>query len=119
MQTWDEVAQATRAAIDEVEEEREDFAILSLADDDRYVQWTLGNTGALRVEVSSNEALGQEVLSPADVAQLRAMGIDVADPDPNYVYEPATAAEATDLVVRVVREVFGVQPAQIAEVELG
>ncbi|MGR6967009.1 TY-Chap domain-containing protein [Geodermatophilus sp. URMC 61] len=119
MKTWDEVRQTTREAVDAVEEEREDFAVLTLTNSDRYVQWIVGNIGKLRVEVSSNEALGERVHSPEALAQLLALGVDVTAPDPNYVYEPATAEEATELVVRIVREVFGMQASEVEGIELG
>ena len=44
-------------SIDAVIAEKEEFAILPLRDDDRYVQWILGDGDELRVEVSSNEVL--------------------------------------------------------------
>lgn len=119
MQTWDELEVAIRAAVDGVLAEEQDFAVLTLTGSDRYVQWISGGRDELRVEVSSNEALGARVVAPASMEKLRAMGVAVDDPDPNYVYEPATADAATALVVRVLREVFEVQPVDVAGIDLG
>jgi hypothetical protein len=118
METWDEVVESIRTAVDAVAAEAQEFAILTLMDDHRYVQW-IGSGDELRVEVSSNEALGAPVVSPSAVDKLRDLGVVVDAPEPNYVYEPATADLATALIVRVLREVFEVQPAGIREIDLG
>jgi hypothetical protein len=118
VQTWDEVAKMTRAAIEAVEAGREDFAVLTLANTDSYVQWTL-EEGALHLEVSSNEVLGAEVLPPAALDELASYGVEVTDPDPNYLSRPASVNEAIELVVRILQEVFEVQPSQVADIELG
>jgi len=118
VQTWDEVAKMTRAAVEAVEAGHEDFAVLTLTNTDSYVQWTL-EEGALRLEVSSNEMLKAEVLPPAALNKLASYGVEVTDPDPNYLSRPANVNEAVELVVRILQAVFEVQPSQVADIELG
>jgi hypothetical protein len=86
---------------------------------DRYIQWILSKVGQLRVEVSSNEVLEAAVVSPDELVKLQDMGVAVHNPDPNYVYESATADVATELIVRILRDVFEIQPEEIGEIDLG
>ncbi len=118
MQTWDEVAKMTRAAVEAVQAGREDFAVLTLAHTDSYVQWIL-EEGALRLEVSSNEMLKAQVLPPAALHKLASYGVEVTDPDPNYLFRPANVNQAVELVVRIHQEVFEVQPSQVVDIRLG
>ena len=119
MQTWDEVEKTTRAAFEAVAEGREDYAILTMAGTEGYVQWTTGADAPLRVEVSSNEVLETAVLSAGALEKLSSLGVAVADPDPNYVRELADLDEAVELVIQVLRDVFEVRPVEVVDIELG
>src|SRR4051812_49056264 len=118
MQTWDEVEKSIRETFEAIAEGRQDYAILSLEGTDGYVQWTTGAWKRLRVEVSSNEVLETTVLSAAALERLSAVGVDLT-PDPNYIGELADLDQAVELVIRVLREVFQVQPVEVKDIEVG